>query len=218
MAILQQLHLALDVIDRVDHKIGQRRLRLPIAAAAAFPGTQQVGRDAAVELLQAQVEADPGRDGGEAALEAQDFWQADVGEGGDGVAVERAERDLVEVDEPEAAHARAGERGARVRPHPAAPDNDDKGGAQPRQPGLPEEDAVARQLLQHQLVVEVAGLGAPRQRLVVLVLFVRPRERADPGHRLLLLLSGERGIVVAGPGDGLLEARDPAAPLQALVA
>lgn len=77
-----------------------------------------------------------------------------------------------------------------MRAHPAAPDHHHEGVAQLLQPGLAQEDPVARQLLPDQLVVEVAVLGAVRKRLVVRVFFVGLRERADACYLL-----GRGGVV-----------------------
>jgi hypothetical protein len=85
---------------------------------------------------------------------------------------------LVKVNQPDPRHARARERGARVRADAAAADDDDKGGAQQAQAVVAEEDAVARELLEDQLVVEVAVLCAVGERLVVLVFGVGFREGA----------------------------------------
>jgi hypothetical protein len=76
------------------------------------------------------------------------------------VPVQTAQRDLVKVNQADAGDARAGERGAGVRADAAAADDDDKGRAQRAQAVVAEEDAVARQLLEDQLVVEVAVLRA----------------------------------------------------------
>lgn len=54
----------------------------------------------------------------------------------------------------------------------AEADDDDEGVAQLGEALVGEEDAVAGELLEDELVVEVAGLGPPRQRLVAKVLLV----------------------------------------------
>jgi hypothetical protein len=69
-----------------------------------------------------------------------------------------------------------------VRADAAAADDDDKGRAQRAQAVVAEEDAVARQLLEDQLVVEVAVLRAVGQRLVVLVFGVGFGEGAGAGY------------------------------------
>jgi hypothetical protein len=71
-----------------------------------------------------------------------------------------------------------------VRAHTPAADDDDEGAAQPRQPGLGEEDPVPRQLFVDQLFVEVAGLCAARQLEVVLVVFVGVGDRFEGRGRL----------------------------------
>lgn len=96
--------------------------------------------------------------------------------------VEAAEGDLVEVNEAETLHAGAGEGGAGVRADAAAANNDDEGRAQPAQALLTQKDAVARQLLENQLVVEIAVLRTVRQRLVVLVFFIGFGQRSDSSY------------------------------------
>lgn len=96
--------------------------------------------------------------------------------------VQTAERNLVEIDQAEAGDAGAGEGGAGVGADAAAADDDDKGGAQGREPRVAQEDAVARELLEDELVVKVAVLRAVGERLVVLVFFVGFGERANAGY------------------------------------
>lgn len=63
MTILEQLDLALDIVDRVNHKVRPPPL-------ITLPPLEQRPRGSLVKLLQAQVEANPWGDGDEATLEA----------------------------------------------------------------------------------------------------------------------------------------------------
>lgn len=135
IAVLEQLNLGVDVVNGIDDEV---RL-LPVL----LPRTEQFGSDRAVKLLQAQVEPHPWCDGDQPALQALHLGHANVGERGDGVPVERAERHLVEVDQAQLGDAGAGERGGGVRADTAAADDDDEGVAQLGEPFVAEEDAVA---------------------------------------------------------------------------
>lgn len=76
--------------------------------------------------------------------------------------------------------------------HAAAADDDDKGSSEFVEALGGQEHAVARELLQHQLIVEVAGLGAPRERFGAEVFFVGSGNRSERGQ-----LSGrEEGLLV----------------------
>ncbi len=110
--------------------------------------------------------------------------------------VQTTQRDLIEVDQSDACDTGAGQSGAGVRADAAAADNDDKGAAQGGEPCIAQEDAVARELLEDELVVEVAVLCAVRERLVVLVFFVGFGERADAGY--LVGVGVRRGWIKEG--------------------
>lgn len=90
MAVRQKRDFAFDVVDGVDDEGG--------FLAFGIGGELGCGAGFAEELV-AAVEVRPGGDLLEAAAQAVDLGGADVGEGGDGVAVEGGEGDLVEVDE-----------------------------------------------------------------------------------------------------------------------
>lgn len=96
--------------------------------------------------------------------------------------VERGEGDLVKVDEADFAHAGAGEGGAGVGADAAAADDDHEGIAEFGEALVGEEDAVAGELLEDELVVEVACLGALGEEEVVFVFFVGFGEGADAGE------------------------------------
>ena len=118
--------------------------------------------------------------------------------------VQRAEGDLVEVDEAQPVDAGPGERRGAVRADAAAADDDDEGGAQPAEPFGGEEDAVARELLEDQLVVEGAGEGALREEGVAGVFFVGVCEGGDvveaDGRLFSARLASRR--CVGGPAGG----------------
>jgi hypothetical protein len=82
------------------------------------------------------------------ALQAGYLRRADVCERGDGVAVQRAEGDLVEVDEADFATAGTRQGGCCVGADAAAADDDDEGVAQFGEAFVGQEDAVAGELLE----------------------------------------------------------------------
>lgn len=91
VAVLEQSDLCINVVNRVDDVV---RL-LPVLG----PGRKQRVGGNLFKLLVLELVLGPGGDGDEAAVEALDFGDADVRQRGDGVSVEGAEGDLVEVDE-----------------------------------------------------------------------------------------------------------------------
>jgi hypothetical protein len=60
------------------------------------------------------------------------------------VAVQRGQRDVVEVDQAQFRDARAREHDGRPAPHAATTDDDDRGGAHARDAVLAEEGIVPR--------------------------------------------------------------------------
>lgn len=90
MAVVEQGDLRIDVVDRVNHVIWLLSvlplLKLPLSRFF-------------IEELVAAVKVRPRRYLLQSPLKTQHLRSPHVGQGGDGVAVERAERDLVKVDE-----------------------------------------------------------------------------------------------------------------------
>lgn len=115
---------------------------------------------------------------------------AHVGEGGDGVSVQRAERHLVEVDEAELGDAGSRERGGGVGPDAADADDYDKGIAELLEAFGAEEYAVPRELFEDEFVVKVAGLRALCQEEVVFVLLVEFRDVCACGLMVRLSVQG----------------------------
>ena len=97
MAVGEEGDFGFDVVDCVDDEGG--------LLAVFFPWFELGGGSAFVVELVAGVELRPGHDLFEAALQAGDFGGSDVCERGDCVSVQRAESDLVEVDETDLATA-----------------------------------------------------------------------------------------------------------------
>lgn len=175
MAVFQQRDLGINIIDRIHHKL---RLALP----RALPSAQQRLRAPRIKLLRAQVKPHPRRDLRQPALQALDLGQADVGERRHRVPVQARQRDLVEVDQPQRRDAGARQRRGRMRAHAAAADDDDERGAQAVEAVGGEEHAVARELLEDQFRVEVAGLGAAREGFGAEVVFVWGGDCAEGGE------------------------------------
>lgn len=117
---------------------------------------------------------------------------AHVGEGGDSVSVQRAERYLVEVDEAEFGDAGSRERGGGVGPNAADADDDDKGIAELFEAFGAEEYSVSRELFEYEFVVKVAGLRALCQEEVVFVLLVEFRDVCACGLVVALSAQGRR--------------------------
>lgn len=223
MAVLEQGDLGVDVVDGIDHEI---RL-LP----AFGPGRQQSFGAVAVKFLQAQVELDPRRDRSQPPLQALYLGKPHVRQCCNRMPVQATQRDLVEVDQPQLRDAGPSERGCGVAADAATADHDHERVAQLIEAFGREEDAVPGQLLEYQLIVEVAGLGTSREFLCSDVFLVRGRYRSEarellgrglllvistpPPHKVLLLGKLEVGggepanllqrVVVAGVGDGILK-------------
>lgn len=185
MAVFQQCNLGVDVVDRIDHEI-----RL---LSAFSPRPQQPFGILPVKLLQAQVELDPGGDGPQPPLQALHLGQPHVRQCCHRVSVQAAQGHLVEVDQPQPRDAGPGERRCRVAADAAAAHHDHEGAAQLVEPLGGQEDAVPRQLLEDQLIVEVAGLGPSRECLGPDVFLVGRRYRSEArellGQRVLLVIS-----------------------------
>jgi hypothetical protein len=163
VAVLEQRNLCVDVVNGINNIVG---------LVSVLPWRQQVRGDTGLELLETLVELDPRRDGDEAAVEALHLGNADVGKGGDGVAVEGAQGNLVEIDETDLGNAGTGERGGAMGANAAAADDDDEGFPELLEALVLQEDAVARQLLQDEFVVKVAQLGPLCKSLVVCIFLV----------------------------------------------
>lgn len=125
---------------------------------------------------------DPRRNLAQPPLQALDFGQAHVRQRRHGVPIQTAQRDLVKVDQADLGHAGPRKGGGGVAAHAAAADDDDKGRAEGVEAGRGEEDAVAGELLEDELGVEVAGLGAAGERFGAQVFLVGGGDGAEGGE------------------------------------
>jgi hypothetical protein len=143
--------------------------------AVFFPWFELGDGSAFVVELVAGVELGPGHDLFQAALQAGDLRCSDICKRGDCVSVERAEGDLVEVDETNFATARAGEGCCCVRANATAANNDHESVAEFGESFVSEKDAVSCQLFQNECFVVVAQTSAAGEGNASLVFFVQGR-------------------------------------------
>ena len=117
--ISKEVHFAVDVVDGIDNIAWPLPIRLPRFQLTS--GTR------GIEEFVPAIEVHPRRSLFKAFAYRRDFGRTDVGEGGDGVAVQRGESDLVEVDEADLGDAGADEGGDGVGSDTAAADYDNEG-------------------------------------------------------------------------------------------
>lgn len=122
MAIRQQVDFTVDVVNGVDDKI-----RL---LGVGRPGCELGFSSRSHKKLVAAIKVRPGRDLLESLAQTMHFWRSYICEGGHGVAVQRRQGDLVEIDDAQFPCSGSGEGGCGMGTYAADSNDDDEGVAE----------------------------------------------------------------------------------------
>jgi hypothetical protein len=157
VTVLQQRDFAVYIIDRIDYEIG-----IP---------AQQFGCLCGGEENIAAVELHPWCDGSKPLAETVHFRRPDICERSDSMSIQRRKRDLVEVYKPNMRCAGARERGDSMRAYAANTDDYYECFSEFGETFVGQEDAVARQLFEDQIVIVVASFRTRCERSAAFVFF-----------------------------------------------